>query len=112
MSRAEAATRFMEALGRGDWDAAFEPFTEGCRWHSPGAHIETVGREAAKRQLAAYVRNTQASYRVVEARDHENLTTIFFEGETTVGGDRRSFPGVVVVRWQGEHVDELWGIRG
>jgi hypothetical protein len=112
MSRSDAATRFMEAMERGDWDAAFEPFTDSCRWHSPGARIETVGREAARRELAAFVEDTRASYRVVEASEYKNLTTLFFEGEATVGGDRLSFPGVVVVRWEGDQVAELWGIRG
>ena len=56
--------------------------------------------------------STSARYRVVEVNEYKNLTTLFFEGEATTGDTRLSFPGVVVVRWEGYRVAELWGIRG
>lgn len=112
MGKADAAARFMEAMERRDWDGAFAAFTEGCRWHSPGAQMDTVGREAAKLGFAAFVERTGARYRVVEVHEYENLTTLFFDGEATVDGEHLTFPGVVIVRWEGDLVAELWGIRG
>jgi predicted SnoaL-like aldol condensation-catalyzing enzyme len=112
MSQADVAAGFMEAMERRDWDTAFASFTERCRWHSPGTSMETVGRDAAKREFSAFVERTAARYRVVETHEHKNLTTLFFEGEATNGDARVSFPGVVIVRWEDGQVAELWGIRG
>jgi len=112
MAQADAATQFMEAMDRRDWEAAFEVFTVDCHWHSPGTRIDTVGRDAAKRQFAAFVEQTGARYRLVDVHEHQNLTTIFFDGEATHDGQRVEFPGVVVIRWEGGKVAELWGMRG
>ena len=43
---------------------------------------------------------------------YKNLTSLFFEGEVTSGAERLTFPGVVIVRWEGNRVAELWGVRG
>lgn len=102
----------MDAMSRGDWDAAFEGFCDDCRWHSPGIRRETIGRDAARRELADFVDQTGARYQLVAVHEHGGLTVVLYNGEATSGAQPESFTGVAVIRWRDGRVAELWGFRG
>ena len=113
MNRSEIVTRFLDNIEKRNWDAAFENFTDDCRFHAPGASFEASGREEAQRGWSAIVERADAHYRLVgEPVEHESLTVAFLAGEFTSEGKRSTFPGVVVARFEGDRIAEGWGLRG
>jgi hypothetical protein len=92
---------------------AFADMANNVRFNVPNSGVHARGREEAKARWAALMEGRDAHYRLVtEPVEHGHFTVGLMDSDALDrNGERTALPAVVTLRWKGDQIIEVWGIR-
>jgi hypothetical protein len=112
MSRIDQVRQSIADLNIRDFVAAGMVFADDVRFHAPGLGLDVEGRDTMFKHISEFVEQADVHCDVEHVVEHGSFVVAFARSIGVLEGEEMAWDLCEVLRYDGDHVAEVWVVRG